>query len=57
MTKKEFVEDLIKQKKSPEEIVKALEKGDKAKGITPAGKPVFAKLIYGRIMKQIEAKK
>ena len=61
MTRREFVEALQKEGKDKEAILQALIKGDAKKGVNPikgesvAEKMVFAKLIYGRVLKQIQA--
>lgn len=59
MTKKEFIEDLQKKGSTEEQILQALIKGDKAKGVNPinaaegakdkeASKKMFAKMLYKR---------
>ena len=52
MTIKEFVKSLLEQGISEEEVLEALRKGDKAKGITPK-KPPFDKLVLKKLMKEL----
>ena len=56
MTIREFISDMLAQGMSEEEMLKALEKGDAKKGITPK-KPPFHKLVLKKTLAGIKGQK